>query len=155
MRRGEIAQLQWAWIDIEEGVISLPAIITKNKQGRQVPLSYEAVAVLKELKRTSGNSKQVFTSFTRPDAITKFFSRICQRAKIEDFSFHDLRHEAASRIAPHVTTAVLAKIMGWKSIQMAMRYYNPTAQELVTAIRGVTNTTPPPKSPPSDQLSLL
>ena len=29
----------------------------------------------------------------------------------------------------------LAKIMGWKCLQMAMRYYNPTDQELVGAIR--------------------
>lgn len=52
----------------------------------------------------------------------------------------EMRHEAASRIAPSVETATLAKIMGWKNIQMAMRYYNPTAKELVTAIRGVTKT---------------
>ena len=27
------------------------------------------------------------------------------------------------------------KVMGWKSIQMAMRYYNPTDQELVDTVR--------------------
>lgn len=135
MRRGEIAQLQWSYIDLTKGTVELPATVTKNKQSRSVPLSLQAVAVLKELqpKKTG----RVFKSFSRPDSITQFFSRICQRAGINDFCFHDLRHEAASRIAPHVTTAVLAKIMGWKSIQMAMRYYNPTAEELVTAIRGV------------------
>ncbi len=31
--------------------------------------------------------------------------------------------------------ATLAKVMGWKTIQMAMRYYNPTAAELVAAVR--------------------
>lgn len=30
---------------------------------------------------------------------------------------------------------VLAKVIGWKSIQMAMRYYNPTEPELVQAVR--------------------
>jgi hypothetical protein len=29
----------------------------------------------------------------------------------------------------------LAKIMGWKTLQMAMRYYNPTEQELVDVVR--------------------
>lgn len=135
MRRGEIAQLKWSFIKLDKGYIHLPATITKNKQDRQVPLSHKAVDVLKELRPKK--TGQVFKSFSRPDSITQFFSRICKRADIKDFCFHDLRHEAASRIAPHVTTAVLAKIMGWKSIQMAMRYYNPTAEELVTAIRGV------------------
>jgi len=29
----------------------------------------------------------------------------------------------------------LAKIMGWRTVQMAMRYYNPTDEELVKARR--------------------
>ena len=33
--------------------------------------------------------------------------------------------------------STLAKVMGWKTLQMAMRYYNPTDQELVTAVRKV------------------
>lgn len=31
----------------------------------------------------------------------------------------------------------LAKIMGWKTLQMAMRYCNPTAQELAARMRAV------------------
>ncbi len=31
--------------------------------------------------------------------------------------------------------ATLAKVMGWRTLQMAMRYYNPTAAELVQAVR--------------------
>ena len=52
-----------------------------------------------------------------------------------DFHFHDLRHEAASRLAPHMPVQTLAKVMGWKTLQMAMRYYNPTEQELVETVR--------------------
>lgn len=134
MRRGEIAQLNWSQIDLKKGIVFLAEVDTKNSQSRAVPLSFKAVEVLHELHQQPEGS--VFKSFSRADSITQFFSRICQRAKIDDFCFHDLRHEAASRIAPHVSTAVLAKIMGWKSIQMAMRYYNPTPEELVIALRG-------------------
>ena len=49
--------------------------------------------------------------------------------------FHDLRHETASRFAPRMTAQTLAKVMGWKTIQMAMRYYNPTDSELVEVVR--------------------
>ncbi|MNY50013.1 hypothetical protein D3C86_1854850 [compost metagenome] len=31
----------------------------------------------------------------------------------------------------------LAKIMGWKTLQMAMRYYNPSAQEIAQRVRQV------------------
>lgn len=138
MRRGEIAQLQWEEIDLEAGIIHLGAAKTKNGEDRIVPLSLKAVTILSSLSPNS--SGRVFKDFSRPDSITQFFDRICKRANIKDLRFHDLRHEAASRIAPSVETATLAKIMGWKNIQMAMRYYNPTAKELVTAIRGVTKT---------------
>lgn len=53
-------------------------------------------------------------------------------------ALHDLRHEAASRLAPHVTAQTLAKIMGWRTIQMAMRYYNPSHAELLAAVDAAT-----------------
>ena len=34
-----------------------------------------------------------------------------------------------------MTAQTLAKVMGWKTIQMAMRYYNPTDSELVEVVR--------------------
>ncbi|WP_417252093.1 leucine zipper domain-containing protein [Castellaniella sp.] len=57
------------------------------------------------------------------------------RAGIENLKFHDLQHEAASRFAKRIPApATLAKIMEWKTLQMAMRYYNPTVDELVEAV---------------------
>lgn len=137
MRRGEICQLQWQNVSLvkKEECITLSSDITKNGKSRVVPLSLKAVNILKSLNPcTTG---RVFISFKQPDSISQFFDRICKRAKIEDFCFHDLRHEAASRIAPYVPTASLAKIMGWSSIQMAMRYYNPTAGDLIKIIRDI------------------
>ncbi|MDH0423369.1 tyrosine-type recombinase/integrase, partial [Delftia tsuruhatensis] len=63
------------------------------------------------------------------------FARACVRVGIEDLHFHDLRHEAASRFAPRMPATTLAKLMGWRSIQMAMRYYNPREDELVALVR--------------------
>ncbi|MCC3263020.1 tyrosine-type recombinase/integrase, partial [Paenibacillus polymyxa] len=65
------------------------------------------------------------------------FKAACIAAGLVDLHFHDLRHEAATRLAPHMMPQELAKIMGWKTLQMAMRYYNPTAQELATRMRAV------------------
>lgn len=63
------------------------------------------------------------------------FRRACKRAGITDLHYHDLRHEAASRFAPRMQVPLLAKLMGWRTIQMAMRYYNPTETELVALVR--------------------
>ncbi len=40
-------------------------------------------------------------------------------------------------MAPHMKPQELAKVFGWKTLQMAMRYYNPTAQELVDIVSRV------------------
>ncbi|WP_338405011.1 tyrosine-type recombinase/integrase [Burkholderia multivorans] len=65
----------------------------------------------------------------------KAFKLACERAGIDGLRPHDLRHEAASQLAPRMETATLAKVLGWRTLQMAMRYYNPTDEELVHAVR--------------------
>lgn len=135
MRRGEIAGMRWGDIDLKKKVITLHR--TKNNQRRGVPLSTAAEEVLLSLPRGASTDKVL--SFYDSNGIGAAFARACKRAEIVDFRFHDLRHEAASRFAPHMPSTTLAKLMGWKSIQMAMRYYNPTDSELVRLVRSLEN----------------
>jgi integrase len=130
MRRGEIARMTWEQVFLKEQTIHL--IDTKNGDKRYVPLSARAEELLRMLPRTM--SGPVFR-LAHPDAITRMFTRICTRAGIANLRFHDLRREAASRIAPHIPATTLARIFGWSTPQMALRYYNPTARELVAAVR--------------------
>lgn len=130
MRRGEIAGLSWSQVDLQAHVIRLP--LTKNGDTRTVPLSVKAQESLQSLPHNING--QVFT-FRDSNGLGAAFTRACGRAGIEDLHFHDLRHEAASRFAPRMPATSLAKIMGWRSIQMAMRYYNPSEKELVALVR--------------------
>ena len=131
MRRGEIAQLTWSQVDLGAHLIRLSH--TKNGDPRTVPLSVKAENALRALLLRDMNGK-VFR-FHDSNGIGAAFTRTCKRVGIEDLHFHDLRHEAASRFAPRMPTAVLAKLMGWKTIQMAMRYYKPTDEELLAQVR--------------------
>jgi len=54
-----------------------------------------------------------------------------ERASIEDLWFHDLRHEATSRLAGRLQAHELAKMFGWRTLSMALRYYHPRAEDLV------------------------
>lgn len=130
MRRGEMAGLHWPQIDLKANVIRLDK--TKNGERRIVPLSERAEAALRAMPRAL--SGKVF-AFHDSDGVGKAFVRACERAGIAGLRFHDLRHEAASRFAPRMPAPTLAKLMGWKSIQMAMRYYNPTERELLSLVR--------------------
>lgn len=150
MRRGEIASLRWEHIDLKDRVAHLPK--TKNGDSRDVPLSSVAVAVFESLKRESESTPQdsddtrVFR--IRNDAVTRAFERAvtrarknyeaeCEKAGIKpilrylvDLRFHDLRHEATSRLAEIFPMHELTKITGHKEPRMLMRYYHPRAKDL-------------------------
>ncbi|AMV41203.1 site-specific integrase [Paraburkholderia caribensis] len=157
MRRGEIAALRWEHVDITRRVAHLPS--TKNGTARDVPLSSRAIAVFEQMKRIRENSGAVVHDHNnsikservfaiRSDAITRAFERAVTRARatylqeckhadrrpdprfLTDLRFHDLRHEATSRLASIFPMHELTKITGHKDPRMLMRYYHPRAEEL-------------------------
>lgn len=132
MRAGELLTLDWTQVNLAFGVIRLK--VTKNGSGRTVPLTARAVEVLRTLPSKERGGR-VIPNFHDTSGLDRAFKRLCNAAGIHDLHFHDLRHESASRLAPRMTPQTLAKIMGWKTLQMSMRYFNPTDQELVDAIR--------------------
>lgn len=137
LREGRLALLRWQQVDLREGAIWVMTKDEKHKQRRSpVPLSEKAVQILRSLPRDIGGL--VFgRAFPTAQALCSAFRRARDRAGVKGLTFHDLRHEAASRMAPKMPAPTLAKVMTWKTLQMAMRYYNPTAKELVAAVRGV------------------
>jgi len=158
MRRSEIAGLRWEHVDLLRCVAHLPE--TKNGNARNVPLSSVAVSAFTALlpdhgKRRSprkapavpaGHRGRVFS--VHPDGITQAFERARQRARtnyeneckdaglapdpafLRDLRFHDLRHEATSRLASRFQLHELAKITGHRDTRMLLRYYHPDASEL-------------------------
>jgi len=133
MRAGEIVKLCRAQIDLDVPAIRLG--ITKNGHPRTVPLNEPAEAAVRALLELSEGER--LTSFHDSRGMSVAFRRACKRAGITGLRFHDLRHEAASRFAPRMQAATLTKIMGWVNMQEAMRYYNPTDEELVAAVRAI------------------
>jgi len=131
IRQRNLAELTWDQVDLRDQVIHLDR--TKNGDAHAVPLSAAAETMLLALPRPLHGGR--VCSFRDGAALGRKFRRACAKAGITNLRFHDLRHEAASRIAPYMPATTLAKVLGWKSITMAMRYYNPTANELVDARR--------------------
>jgi integrase len=66
----------------------------------------------------------------KPDSVTQAFDRACQRAGLAGLHFHDLRHEATSRLADLLQAHELAKVTGHKDMRMVLRYYHPHASDL-------------------------
>ena len=130
MRAGELLSIEWHQVDLSGGVIRLEK--TKNGSRRSVPLTEDAARVLSKLPRTG---RRVISGYYDTSGLDRAFKRTCTAAGITGLRFHDLRHQAATDYAPHMKVQQLAKVMGWKTLGMAMRYYNPTDDELVHLVR--------------------
>ncbi|SAK41022.1 phage integrase family site specific recombinase [Caballeronia fortuita] len=143
MRAGELLSLTWDQVDFDQCCARLEQ--TKNGSRRTVGLSHKAISVLQNLPRTGD---RVIANFYDTSGLDRAFASACKAAGIEGLRFHDLRHEAASRFAPTMQVQDLAKLMGWKTLQMAMRYYNPTDSEILALVRRAT--TKPPSQHTAD-----
>lgn len=126
MRQGEIVSLDWKHVDLKKPSAYLPE--TKNGEPRGVPLSTTAVATIRALPRST--TGKLFPGVTA-EAVKRAFMRACKRAEIEDFHFHDLRHEATSRLFEKgLNPLEVASITGHKTLQMLKRYTHLRAEDL-------------------------
>ena len=67
-----------------------------------------------------------------PNSVTGGFLKLCRKIGIEDLRFHDLGHEATSRLCEKELNPVeVATITGHKDTRMLMRYTHLRAEDLV------------------------
>ena len=112
LRRGKLLGLKWEDIDLERsnlrvkrqiarvnGEVAEAPLKTKNAY-RTLPLSADAIDVLKMQKCKIGNSEWVFPSPTggpmSPDSVLHMLQRVLKRAGLPRIRFHDLRHTFAT-----------------------------------------------------------
>jgi integrase len=132
MRRSELASLTWDEIDLKKQTAHLPK--TKTDVPRTVPLSKRAVAALKEL-----GTKDTGRTFTlQAESMSQAFERACEphRANISGVRFHDLRHEATSRLFEKgLNVMEVAAITGHKTLDMLKRYTHLRAEDIAKKLR--------------------
>ena len=136
MRMREIYTLTADQVDLHRRTIFLDK--TKNGDKRQVPLSSVALAALKNYFSDPGNVVEgrlfpFWDGRTDPSAlrlhsnrISHQWQRVFSAAKCDGLRFHDLRHEAVSRLfeRTNLSDIEIAKISGHTSTKMLMRYAN-------------------------------
>lgn len=117
MRLGEICAIRPN--DVKGRFVRLGR--TKNEDRRDVPLSLEAVRLLRLVENRFTVNAQV---------ASQLFSRATKRAKIVDLTFHDSRHEACTRLARKLDILDLARMLGHRDLRSLRTYYNATADEI-------------------------
>lgn len=145
MRQSELLGIEWEDIDIGRRFIHLAD--TKSGDPRDVPLSPEALRTIQALPRPIDGGR-VFD--VTQDRLTRAMPQACKRARANyaqqhgqpapagwlegEIVFHTLRHTAATRWASVLAAQELAKMFGWKTMQMALRYYHPTGEGLAAKL---------------------
>jgi integrase len=134
LRRGDLFTLKWHHIDFKHRQIQ--KVIEKTSHSRRkagksainaiLPLSDEALSVLRQCHKQWGDADYVFPSPVSGGQLTdvkKAFNAVLQAAKIKDFRFHDLRHTFASRlVSAGVDLNTVRELMTHSDIKMTLVY---------------------------------
>ena len=143
MRRSELSGMTWDRVDLKKRTATL--LDTKNGEKRIVSLSGEAVRILSGLTRRIEGAVWGM----EPDSITQAFNRAVSRARLAyenecqgrgikpdpsyltGIRFHDLRHEATSRLFElGLDASRVQKITGHKTYAMLSRYTHLKAEDI-------------------------
>ena len=125
MRQGEILGLQWKHLNISGKIAFLP--ITKNGFSREVPLTSKAVSILGDHA-----ASRMETPFPYTVRMVQFaWTTATHRAGIDDLHFHDLRHEAISRLFEKgLSIPEVAVVSGHRDFRMLARYTHLRAADV-------------------------
>ncbi|MEQ8667070.1 MAG: tyrosine-type recombinase/integrase [Rhodospirillales bacterium] len=119
-RRSELLRLDWRQVDLERNTVTFTK--TKNGEDRSIRLTDRARETLQDL--SPKDSGPVFTYGGK--AFKEFknsFDSAREKAGLEDFRFHDLRHTFASRLVQKgIPLYEVMHLTGHKTLEMVQRY---------------------------------
>ncbi|TVR02772.1 MAG: site-specific integrase [Desulfovibrionales bacterium] len=123
-RRGEALGLCWKELDLDKGVWVLPAERNKTKKSKTIPLSREAMELLK--KRRDNGSEYVFPNPETGKPIRHLFwtwDKIRKEAGLPEVRIHDLRHSYASLLVNSGRSLYeVQKLLGHTQLSTTQKY---------------------------------
>jgi len=154
MRRGELLNLRWDQVDLEEGIIYLAQRDTKNKAARSIPLGDPGDELYDALQQQAWDRERDFPEcpwvFFNPQggqiqSFLKTWNTACREVGLEGRLFHDFRRSALRRmIRRGVPDKVAMTISGHKTRSVFDRYNIVSEQDKVEAMRRVQRREPRP-----------
>lgn len=121
MRKSELLYLRWNDIDFDKGLASLAD--TKNGSPRMNPIPSFVLEEMKQHRKIGSSLIFVRHNALKPYDFRIQWNWVKERAGIEGFRFHDLRHTAASYLVmAGATLHEAGQILGHKSEQTTKRY---------------------------------
>lgn len=149
MRMRECYTLDIGQVSLAQRTVHLDR--TKNGDGRQVPLSSPIANLLQTYIKDHGRAIKLragrLFSFWDGDlsvyalddttvSVSSDFAALFRSARVEDFHFHDLRHEATCRLYERTSLSdvLIARITGHRDLRMLKRYASLRGSDLATRL---------------------
>jgi integrase len=123
LRRSNVTCLEWSQVDLARRTAWIHPDRAKARKAIAVPLSAPAVVVLRG--QIGKHPTHVFTFQGKPvvQTSTKTWYAALERAGIEGFRWHDLRHTWASwHVQAGTPLHVLQELGGWECVEMVRKY---------------------------------
>jgi integrase len=122
-RRGEILNMKWDDVDLQNGLLTLSQ--TKANKKQTLPINKRCMSILTKAQDVR-ISDYVFSTRTGLfyNGFGNVWNNVRRRAGLEGFRFHDLRHTYASYLASSgkVDIYTLKELLGHSTIEMTQRY---------------------------------
>lgn len=126
LRRGELFKLRWENVSIQRAELTVRANTAKSNKNRHIALNVAAVAVLEDLAKVKHISGYVFVNAETEKPYTtlkKSWATLVELARLNNFTFHDTRHDFASRLVQAgVNLYEVKELLGHSSITLTERY---------------------------------
>ena len=125
MRRGELFDLKWLAVNFDTKTITVAGATTKTSDTRHIPMNKETIGVLEAWKKQVSKSPYVFPGQGggRFEDVKSAWLKLLERAQIDGFRWHDMRHDFASRLVmAGVPLNTVRDLLGHADIKMTLRY---------------------------------
>lgn len=138
IRRGETFKLAWEDVSFHTSTLTVKGSKAKSKKTRHIPLNEIAKSVLEKWKEQQGaKSGLVFPNKEGDllDNISTSWGNLMKAAKIDNFRWHDLRHDFASKLVmAGVPLNTVRELMGHSDMKMTLRYAHLAADHKADAV---------------------
>jgi integrase len=155
-RRSETSQMEWAEVDLDSALWTIPAAKAKSDRAHEVQLAPQLIEILRTLPKSrpfvfTGKTGRGITGYAHAKKLLDAaMQMVSGGAQIPEFILHDLRRTAASHmaklgVAPHVVDRILnhssGTIRGVAAVYNRFEYENERRSALAAWSNYVTGLT--------------
>ena len=141
LRQGELFNLSWGMVNLEERSLILCGGITKNSTSRYIPLNDEANQIIQHLyKKSDRKVGLVFPNKNNQpyNNVKRSWTSVLKKANIDQFRWHDLRHHFASKLVMvGIDLNTVRELLGHSDIKMTLRYAHLAPEHKINAVKKI------------------